>query len=216
MNTKRVTILCGHYGSGKTSVAVSLAQKIRETYPKVALADLDIVNPYFRARDHAAALEAAGIRLICSKFAGSSLDVPALPQDLYAIIDDRSYRYVLDVGGDDRGAYALGRLSQAIAEENDYEMLLVVNRYRPLTRTAADTLAVMREIEAAAKIKFTGIVNNSNLGSETAAQTILGSLPYAREVSKSCDLPIAMTTVRKDLYVELAKQTPDLFLLITI
>ena len=210
-NNKRITIICGHYGSGKTSVALNLAFYLKKTHAKVTVADLDIVNPYFRARDGEAALRDAGIRLICSPFANSNLDVPALPQELYAITDDRSYRYVLDIGGDDRGALALGRLSAAVVTENDYETVLVVNRFRPLTRTASEALEVLREIETASGIRFCGIVNNSNLGVETTAQTVLDSLDYAEEISRIAGLPIAATTVREDLCAELAGRIPNLF-----
>jgi len=211
MINKRITILCGHYGSGKTSVAVNYAIALARGGPRVCLADLDIVNPYFRAHDAMERLKTAGIRFIGSQFAGSGVDVPALPQELYAVVDDRSSRYVLDVGGDDRGALALGRLSGAIKTENDFEMLLVINRCRPLTRAPAEALAVMREIESAADIPFTGIVNNSNLGAETTSQTVLDSLDYAREISCQSGLPIAFTSVRAELYGALFDKIPGLF-----
>ncbi|MBQ7392712.1 MAG: hypothetical protein IJV73_08495, partial [Clostridia bacterium] len=147
MMNKRVLLLCGHYGSGKTNIAVNLAQAIKREYPTVTLADLDIVNPYFRSKDSATELEEAGIRLICSNYANSNVDIPALPPDLYALTDDRRMKAIIDVGGDDRGALVLGRLAPAILAEDDYEMLMVINCYRPLTRDAASTLEVMREIE---------------------------------------------------------------------
>ena len=102
---KRITLLCGHYGSGKTNVAVNLALAATKTNEKVAVADLDIVNPYFRSKDSSADFEAAGIRLICSEYANSNVDSPALPQDMYAITHDQSLRVFIDVGGDDRGAW---------------------------------------------------------------------------------------------------------------
>ena len=163
MMNKRVLLLCGHYGSGKTNIAVNLAQAIKREYSTVTLADLDIVNPYFRSKDSAIELEEAGIRLICSNYANSNVDIPALPSDLYALTDDRRMKAIIDVGGDDRGALVLGRLAPAILAENDYEMLMVINCYRPLTRDAASTLEVMREIEYAGGIRFTALVNNSNI-----------------------------------------------------
>ena len=212
MMNKRVLLLCGHYGSGKTNIAVNLAQEIRREYPTVTLADLDIVNPYFRSKDSAAELEEAGIRLICSNFANSNVDVPALPPDLYALTDDRRMRAIIDVGGDDRGALVLGRLAPAILEENDYEMLMVINRYRPLTRDAASTVEVMREIEAAsAGIRFTALVNNSNLGVETTAEDVLASVQYANEVAAMSGLPVVMTTVDERLEEELKDKISNLF-----
>ena len=208
---KRVLLLCGHYGSGKTNIAVNLAQQIKREYPTVTLADLDIVNPYFRSKDSAADLEAAGIRLICSNYANSNVDIPALPSDLYALTDDRRMRAVIDVGGDDRGALVLGRLAPAILAENDYEMLMVINCYRPLTRDAASTFEVMREIEIAGGIRFTALVNNSNLGAETTAEDVLASMRYADEVSAMSGLPVVMTTADKKLQDALQDKIPNLF-----
>ncbi len=208
---KRLTILCGHYGSGKTNVAVNLAFKLRERHERVTVADLDIVNPYFRTKDSMKEFEERGIRLICSPYANSNVDIPALPQELYSVTDDRGHTVVLDIGGDDRGALALGRLAEQIKAENDYAMLMVINGFRPLTPDAASTLEVMREIEVACGIPFTGLVNNSNLGEETTAADVLGSMTYAREVAKATGLPLVMTTVKDDLYGELDGQIPDLF-----
>ena len=208
---KRVLLLCGHYGSGKTNIAVNLAQAIKREYPTVTLADLDIVNPYFRSKDSAQDLEAAGIRLICSRYANSNVDIPALPPDLYALTDDRRMRAVIDVGGDDRGALVLGRIAPAILSENDYEMLMVINCYRPLTRDAASTVEVMREIEYAGGIRFTALINNSNLGTETTAEDVLASMRYANEVAAMSNLPLVMTTADEKLQNDLQNKIPDLF-----
>ena len=213
MMNKRVLLLCGHYGSGKTNIAVNLAQEIKREYPTVTLADLDIVNPYFRSKDSAAELEEAGIRLICSRYANSNVDIPALPPDLYALTDDRRMRAIIDVGGDDRGALVLGRLAPAILSENDYEMMMVINCYRPLTRDAASTLEVMREIEYAGGIRFTALINNSNLGVETTAEDVLASMRYAEEVAAMSNLPLVMTTADEKLQEELKDKIPNLFLL---
>ena len=208
---KRLTILCGHYGSGKTNVAVNVATELRKSCDTVAVADLDIVNPYFRTKDSAAYFEQQGIRLICSAYANSNLDIPALPQEMYALTDDRSMTAVLDIGGDDRGALVLGRLAPKILAEGDYEMLMVINRYRPLTRDAASTLEVMAEIEQAGGIRFTGLVNNSNLGAVTTAEDILASRDYAEEVARLSGLPVVMTTVRQELYPAVVGLVPCAF-----
>lgn len=208
---KRVLLLCGHYGSGKTNIAVNLAQALKKEYPTVTLADLDIVNPYFRSKDSAQDLEAAGIRLICSRYANSNVDIPALPPDLYALTDDRRMRAVIDVGGDDRGALVLGRIAPAILSENDYEMLMVINCYRPLTRDAASTIEVMREIEYAGGIRFTALINNSNLGTETTAEDVLASMRYANEVAAMSNLPLVMTTADQKLQKDLQNKIPNLF-----
>ena len=205
---KRITLLCGHYGSGKTNVAVNLALRERKIHENVAIADLDIVNPYFRSKDSSEDFQKAGIRLICSEYANSNVDIPALPQDMYAITHDKSLRVFIDVGGDDRGALALGRLTPEILAENNYEMLMVINCYRPLTRDAESTLEVMREIEFACKIPFTGLINNSNLGRETTAEDILSSLAYAEDVAKASGLPVVMTAFSEELTKELDGKVP--------
>lgn len=211
MRYKRITLLCGHYGSGKTNIAVNMAFDLKNSHKNVAIADLDIVNPYFRTKDSAEEFSKRDIRLICSEYAGSNVDIPALPAEMYALTDDKSMMCVIDVGGDDRGALALGRLAPKILEENNYEMLLVVNRFRPLICDAASTVEVMREIECAAGIRFTGIVNNSNLGEETTAQDILDSLSYADKVSAACGLPVVLTTVNEKLYSSLEGKVDNLF-----
>ena len=208
---KRITLLCGHYGSGKTNVAVNLAVALRERYPRVAVADLDIVNPYFRSKDSRGQFEDLGIRLICSEYANTNVDLPALPQDMYAVTDDKDLRVVIDVGGDDRGALALGRIAPRILEEKDYEMLAVINASRPLTRTPQDTVDVLREIEAAGGIPFTGIVNNTNLGRETDANVVLRSVSYAEAVSNLMEIPVVMTTVPAELFPQLQGKIENLF-----
>ena len=211
MDFKRIVLLSGHYGSGKTNIALNLAFHLKKTHERVAIADVDIVNPYFRTSDSRKDLADAGIRLICSEFAGSNVDLPALPASIYAVTADPSQAAIIDVGGDDRGALALGRLRDQILEENNYEMLLVINRFRPLTKTAQLTVEVMREIELAGGIPFTAIVNNSNLGPETSAQDVLDSMEYANEVCRLTGLPLKMTTVHESLYPQLEGKIDDLF-----
>ena len=211
LNHKRVTIFAGHYGSGKTNIAVNYAMLLAKSGEKTAIADLDIVNPYFRTKDSAKILEKNGIRLISSEYANSNVDTPALPADIYSVFQDKSSVAVLDVGGDDRGALALGRYVPSILEENNYEMLFVINKSRPLTSDAVSTVEIMREIEEAAKMKFTGIVNNSNLGEETTAETVLNSMEYAGEVAKLSGLPIKMTAVKESIYEELRHKISDIF-----
>ena len=211
MEHKRVTLFAGHYGSGKTNIAVNYALKLKKDGEKVVIADLDIVNPYFRTKDSKDELEKNGIKLISSEFANSNVDFPALPQEMYEVTDNKSEFAVLDIGGDDRGAYALGRYTPFIKEENDYEMLLVINKYRPLTADAESVVEIMREIDQAGGIAFTGIVNNSNLGEETTARTVLNSVEYASEVSRITGLPVKMTSVEQRLYDELKDVIDNVF-----
>ena len=211
MFDKRITLFCGHYGSGKTNIAVNAALKLSEEYKNIALADLDIVNPYFRTKDSSSMLSEKGIRLICSEYANTNVDIPALPAEIYTITDDKTLKSVVDIGGDDRGAYVLGRISEKIVSENDYDMLMVINSYRPLTRDAQSTMEVLNEIETAAKIKFTGLINNSNLGEETTPEDVLASLEYAQSVSKATGLPVVATTVKEELYEALQGKIENLF-----
>lgn len=211
MNNKRVTLFAGHYGSGKTNIAVNYALYLKEKYEKVVITDLDIVNPYFRTADSSEELEKAGIKLISSEFANSNVDLPALPQEAYTVLDDKSAVAILDIGGDDRGAYALGRYETAIREENDYEMLFVFNKYRPLTPDAESAFEVMKEIETAGKIKFTAIVNNSNLGALTTKEDVIASMESAEELSRLSGLPVKMTTVSENLVNSFNGEADNIF-----
>lgn len=196
-------MFAGHYGSGKTNIAVNYALWLKQSQKDVVIADLDIVNPYFRTKDAKNVLEENNIRLISSPYANTNVDTPALPAEAYSVIHNREVSAVIDVGGDDRGALALGRFTDAIISEDNYEMLFVINKYRYLTRDAQSTLEVMKEIKKACKISFTGIVNNSNIGDETTEQTVLDSVSYANEVSKLSSLPIRFTSVKEDLAYKL-------------
>lgn len=211
MKTKRITLFAGHYGSGKTNVAVNFARYLRADGNQVAIADLDIVNPYFRTKDSAEELAAEGIELVVSEFANSNVDFPAMPKEVYSLMAERGRKVVMDVGGDDRGALALGRYVPDIREEGDYEMLAVVNAFRPLTRDAASTVEVLREIEQAAALPFTGIVNNTNLGRETRPDDVLASLAYARRVAQAMALPVRFTCVAERLAPALEGKVENLF-----
>ena len=208
MNTqaKRLTLFAGHYGSGKTNIAVNYAFKLAREGKSVCIADLDIVNPYFRTKDSEDELKAMGIRLVSPQFANTNVDLPALPAESYRLVQDKSTYGIMDIGGDDRGAYALGRFVNAIKAENDYRMAFVVNCYRPLTSTVDDTIEIMKEIEAACNLKFTCIVNNSNLGEETTAQTVLNSLEFVETLSQKTNLEIWMHTAEESV----SKQLTDL------
>ena len=209
-NIKRVTVFAGHYGSGKTNIAVNYALGVSVLGRRTAIADIDIVNPYFRTKDSEQVLEDAGIRLISSEYANTNVDTPALPADIYSVFADKGITAIIDVGGDDRGALALGRYVPYMKQENDYEMLYVINKYRYLTADAKSAVEVMVEIETAAGVKFTGIVNNSNIGEETTADTVLKSVEYVEEVSQLTGLDIKMTTVKEELAGELSGKIDNL------
>jgi len=188
----RLTLFAGHYGSGKTNIAVNYALQLAREGKPVCIADLDIVNPYFRTKDSAAVLEKAGVELVSPKFANTNVDLPALPAESYRLVQDKSTYGIMDIGGDDRGAYALGRFTPFILEENDYRMAFVVNFCRPLTTTAEEALEVMREIEAACGMKFNCIVHNTNLGPETTAETVTGAQKKLDTLCSLSGLPLWM------------------------
>ena len=209
MDHKRITLFAGHYGSGKTNIAVNYALLLAREGHRTAIADLDIVNPYFRTKDSAKELEAAGVELISPQFANSNVDLPALPAEAYRLVQDRDLFAVMDIGGDDRGAYALGRYTPYILEEGDYRMAFVANPYRPLTRTPEEALEVMREIEAAGGLPFTCIVNNANLAHETNIHTVLDALPYMKKLSELSGLPIWLTSAEESVAEVLSGWVPE-------
>lgn len=216
----RVTLFAGHYGSGKTNLAVNWALMLKKTHERVVIADLDIVNPYFRTKDSAALLQAAGIEVVSPEFANSNVDLPALPAELYGVVQQRGRYAVMDIGGDDRGAVALGRYAPYILEENDFEMIFVANFMRPLTQTPEDALEVMREIETAGGIPFTAIANNTNLGRLTDINVVKEGAEKAERLSQLCGLPVIFTSAEKSLggldgvknvfYIELQKKYYDI------
>ncbi len=207
MEHKRLTLFAGHYGSGKTNIAVNYALLLAKENKKVCIADLDIVNPYFRTKDSADVLEQAGVELISPQFANSNVDLPALPAESYRLVRNKSIYGIMDIGGDDRGAYALGRFVPDILAENDYRMAFVANCCRPLTRTPEDAMEIMKEIEAACGLQFTCIVNNSNLGEMTDAQVILQSLSYIEELCHLSGLPLWMHTAEETVKNQLPELT---------
>ncbi len=192
-------IVCGHYGSGKTNVAVNLALECAHATgsDKVCVVDMDTVNPYFRSADSRDLLTENGIRLIASEFANTNVDIPSLPAQIYSIfplLESGGYA-VLDVGGDAVGSAALGFIGDRIYE-NGYEMLFVANKYRPLTSTPEECMEIMDEIEKASGLKCTFIVNNSNVGEMTQPEDIFSSLEYQYELERISELPTAFISAQ--------------------
>lgn len=205
----KLNIVCGHYGSGKTNVAVNLALHSKKMYPEyeVSVADIDIVNPYFRTADAADRLRQAGVIPLTPEFANSNVDIPSLPHQLFRMFESTAGNAIsyIDVGGDD-GSVALGMYREPIVAAG-YSMLYVISMYRPLTADPQDAALLLREIEEASQLKATAVVNNSSIGLETTAEDILASVEWAHECAKACGLPLAFHSY----YAELNPTLPELF-----
>ncbi len=207
---KHITIFAGHYGSGKTNLAVNYALALRREGKEVIICDVDIVNPYFRTKDSEEVLNRHGVRLIASPFANSNVDIPSVPPETSMAFDREDVYSVFDVGGDDSGAVALGQFADRM-KAGEHEMILVINRHRLLTAQPEDVVGFVQEMEAASHMRFTGIANNSNLGQETTCESFLRSIPYAQKVSELTGLPILMHCLREDLAAKLSEDVPKLF-----
>lgn len=195
---KKITVITGHYGCGKTNFSVNYALFLAKAGKKVVVADFDIVNPYFRTADFKELFAKNGIRLISPQFANTNVDIPTINFDLLDIEQDEYL--IVDVGGDDSGAVALGRFSASL-KNNDYDMLYVINKYRYLMQTPADSFAMLKAIENACGLQHTSIVNNSNLGIETTAQTVCDSFDYADSLAKLSNLPLRYTAADESINI---------------
>lgn len=187
--THRLTIVTGHYGTGKTEFAVNLALSLAAEGLRVMLADLDIVNPYFRSRERKALLEEAGIRLVATSQACTDADVPAIPAELLTILEDRSVRGVLDIGGDPVGARVLARFRPQICRE-DYQLLYVLNANRPEVRTPEAAVSCLRAIEETTGLTCSALVNNTHLCAETTPEEVLKGAALAEAVSQKAGIPV--------------------------
>ncbi len=193
---KKLNIIVGHYGSGKTNVAVNLALHAKNEKPieTVRIADLDIVNPYFRTADSASLLTERGIEVLLPEFANTNVDIPALPPKMFTMFENNGYSFI-DVGGDD-GAVALGMYRHLI-EKVPHEVFYVINMYRPLIADPEDAVSCMRDIEAVSGLSVTAIINNSSLGEETDADTVRDSFEYAKKCASLVSVPLAAHTYVK-------------------
>ena len=192
----RLSIITGHYGTGKTELAVNLALALAAEGSAVMLADLDIVNPYFRSRERRPMLEAAGVKVICSSQACSDADVPALPAELLSILENQTVQGVLDIGGDAVGARVLARFQPKIVQE-DYQLIFVLNANRPEVRHPDDALSYLRSIEATTGLTCTGLVNNTHLCGETTEAEIRKGAALTAEVSRQTGIPVLCHVAEK-------------------
>ena len=197
MEFRPLTIICGHYGTGKTNFAVNLAIDAAKSGKKVTLIDMDIVNPYFRTADHKTLLESYGVKVMAPFFANTNVEIPSLPHGISAVLDEDGI-VIMDVGGDDAGAVALGGFAKKISSM-DYDMWYVINQYRSMIADVSDAVDVMRDIEMASRLKITGIVNNSHLKDLTTSRNILDSVDYAEKTAKAANVPMKFTTCPENL-----------------
>lgn len=197
-DAKRIRIFVGHYGSGKSEIALNCAIAERKQYDNVAICDMDIVNPYFRTNEARQTLEDAGVTVIAPPYANTNLDLPVLPEDIMRVFADDTCHAIFDVGGDDDGAIALGQYYPHL-KDADYGMYLVVNLLRPSTETVEDIVEMAHNIEDASRLKITGLVNNTNLSYESAAQQVTDSMDTVRRAADALGVPLSFVTARHDI-----------------
>lgn len=200
----RLTVIVGHSGSGKTELSVNLALWLAQAGQKTALADLDVVNPYFRSRERADLLEENGIRLITSSQACMDADLPSMPVELNTLLDDQSLTGILDIGGDAVGARVLARYKPKL-QNNTYGVLFVVNANRPLTSSPEKALHYMRQIEQTIGLSVTGIINNTHMCRETNTEDILEGKRLAEALSEQTHVPVIGHVVSEQIADEFVK-----------
>lgn len=193
-----ITIITGHFGSGKTEIALNLAMEARSANTKVAVADLDIVNPYYRSRDARAILEENDIELIAPAERLAAADLPIVSAEIFRIIYDPKYTLIVDAGGDKDGATALGQFYNDW-RDMEPEMLFILNANRPYVSTLDGAMETLLNIEKASRLKVTGIINNSNVGSETTIGDVHKGLELCRVLARELDIPIINTILSPHL-----------------
>jgi len=186
---KKITIFTGHYGSGKTEIAINFALSQAKKGLKTIICDLDIVNPYFRTKDAQLPLEKAGITVICPEFANTNVDLPSLPAQIQSVFDKDYDCVVFDVGGDPEGAIALGTYQKKI-KSFDYELAIVANLKRPLTETREDFITMVRDIEASSRLSATYLINNTNISYETTTDILLWHREVLDDAAKEMNIPV--------------------------
>ena len=200
---KRLNIMIGAYGSGKSEVAVNCALKMKENRPsgKVLMADMDIVNPFYRSADAKELLEKNGIRVIIPSYANSNVDAPVLTGEMYVIFDDEDYSGVFDIGGEDMGANVLGSLKSRLAKI-DCNLIMVVNTLRPFTADVEGILKMGSELQEASRMKISGFINNTNLLEQTTFSEVLDGEKIVLEASERCGIPLLATTIMEGVATE--------------
>ncbi len=211
MTNKRINIFTGHFGSGKSEIAINFVLELSKLKQKTAIADLDIVNPFFRTADVKDKLKEKGIWVITPLFANTNTDVPALPPELYTVFGNKDYNIVLDIGGDDLGAKVVSRYREEIVSD-DWEMFFVVNAKRPMTDTVDKTIKMLRDIEESSRLKVTSLVNNTNLLEDTTPEVLLEGHEMLSKVSERTGIPISLTCGYREVLLPLSGSIKTNFL----
>lgn len=196
-----VVVIVGSYGSGKSEVAVNLAVHHRRAGLRVRIADLDLVNPYFRSREAERQLTALGIEVVLPPRPYVQSELPVLSPLVAGLIRQPDGLAILDAGGDPVGAMVLAALGDAFAGRR-CEVLQVVNPLRPDTGSVAGCIKVRRQIEASARLAVTGLIGNANLIDETTPSVIIDGYEFLNEVCAESGLPLVCVTVAEELLTE--------------
>lgn len=209
---KRITLVVGHYGSGKTEFSVNLAMKLASKGYRTALVDLDIANVYFRSRERQQQLEEQGIEVHSNAYYRDiSADLPALAASIRKPLEDKAMYTVVDVGGDDSGARILKQFSKYFTKE-DTELLCVINANRPETDTKEGALSHLTRIESETGLIVDGLVNNTHLLRETQFSDIEKGVTLCNSISSYRQIPVAFhccTEPFEDALLEYAKGRID-------
>lgn len=201
--SKSILIIVGGFGSGKSEVAINLARHLTTSQSEpVAIADLDIVNLYFRSREADEELAALGITSLNPRGGYRYADLPIILPEIKGAIEQHKGKLVLDIGGDDVGARILGSLADSF-ESGSYELLLVLNANRPFTQDVDSCLKLVGEIEAASRLTFTGFISNTHLLADTTAEIVLSGLELARQLRDRTGLPIVFLGTVDDVLQEI-------------
>lgn len=208
---KKVKVLIGNYGSGKSELALNFAMQAAARGEKTELIDLDMVNTYFRLTERGKMVEQKEIRLVSPNFACAGIETLSLPAEVASafVLDWDSV--IFDVGGDDVGATALGRYHQDFVdlEPGSLEVLNVVNIRRPLASTVEKIQILQAGMQAHARLQITGMINNTNLATMTGADDLWDGYEVLRQVSDITGIPVAYTTGKKEFLDAFLARNPD-------
>ena len=201
INTHKLIIFFGMFGTGKTELAINTAIKVKQQFEQVSLADIDTISPYFRSRDVKEQLSSLGIEVITPSERLMRADLPIIVPQVGGYIQNPIYKNIVDVGGNDDGATVLGSLNNFIKNVN-YAGLLVINRHRPFADDAQKVKRQVDSLTSKARIRADYLVNNTNIGEETDPQVIIDGEKYISEISKKTGIPVLCTVVEEGMDVE--------------